>query len=68
MFLDALENERIRHDVIKDAATKSSVTICLARISEIVWKKAQTGGVRVRNQEDDSQSKEKRDPVVEKFK
>lgn len=42
LFVHCLENERIRHDVIKEAPTRLSVAIILAKDSEKVCKKTRS--------------------------
>lgn len=47
-FVDALENERTRHHVIREASTRLSLAIDLAKYSEKVLKKTRREGVRFR--------------------
>lgn len=49
LFVGALENERIRHDVIREALTMLSVAIGMAKDSEKVWKTTRIDGVLIGN-------------------
>lgn len=52
LFVDALDNERTRHVMIKEAPIRLSVAIDLAKYSDKVWEKTKNRGMRVHGRED----------------
>lgn len=45
LFVDALENKCIRHDIIREVPTWLSLAIDLAKDSKKVWQKTKRDGV-----------------------
>lgn len=63
LFVNALENERIRHDANKEALIRLSVSINLAKDSENVWEKTRNCGTRIQDREELGSRMEERDPL-----
>lgn len=64
LFIGGLENERIRHDLIREASVRLSV----AKDNEKVWNKNRIGEVLVGNQGCSRQSKMKKTSALEKMR
>lgn len=60
LYVDASENERIRHDVIKEVPIRLSVIIDLAKDSENVWEKKINNGARFQGREELGSRKNRR--------
>lgn len=52
LFVDALGNKPIRHDMIKGSPIRLSVAINLTKDSEKVWAKTRNSGTRVQGREE----------------
>lgn len=51
LYLEALQNERIRHDLMKEAPVKLSAEVALAKNSQWMWEKVKRKKVEERSRE-----------------
>lgn len=63
LYVEALHNERIRHDAIKEAPTTLSAAIALARDSQKIWEKVRGKGTVAQSREGDRNNGGKRTPT-----